>query len=496
MKIIIKFSPEIIVKSHSVRLLFIKVLVKNIKIVLKNHNKSVLIIRYWDHLKVHCQNDNYIQISEILTHVPGIHHILLVQDSVISSLEDIYHQIMLTDTYISLSGKTFCIRVKRRGNHVFNSRDITCYLGDKLCRNVDNVRVDLTKPDTTLYLEIKDNNLFIVIKRYIGLGGLPIGTQQDSLSLISGGFDSAVASYMLIRRGCKVHYCFFNLIKQNVMINSNVAVYKIAHYLWNQFGCSHRVKFISIDFSEVVREISSKIKSNYVGIVLKRMMIRAAASVASCLKIKTLVTGEVLGQVSSQTLENLTLINSAIPSRYIILRPLIVYDKELIISLSRKIGTEIFSKTVPEYCGIISKKSTAKANEEYITFSESYLDNGILSKAISKAHIIDIRDIPDIITINHRDFVVETTTILNCEDIILDIRSRNEQENQPLRIPKNINISIQEIPFYKLSDQFPKLDQNRTYLLYCDRGIMSRLQAIHLYQKGFRNIKIYRFSAN
>lgn len=495
MKILVKFSPEIFIKSCSVRIFFIKMLIKNIRIVLKKRNKFVSILRFWDHVQIHCKYNDYVSVSSILVDIPGIYCILIVQDSVIYSLEDIYHKIILTNCLHRLSGKKFCIRIKRYGNHVFNSQEIACYLGNKLCNNLDDVRVDLTKPDEILYLEIKNNHLFIVMQRYLGLGGLPIGTQQDSLSLISGGFDSAVSSYMLMRRGCRVHYCFFNLIGNNMDVYPSIEVYKIVYYLWNKFDCSHKVKFISIDFSEVVQNISSKIKNNYVGIILKRMMFRAAVLIAANLKIKALVTGEVLGQVSSQTLENLTLINNVIPENYIVLRPLIVHDKESIIELSRKIGTECFSRTVPEYCGVVSKKSTAKANKKYIELAENCLDTVILNKAVSQAHILDINDIP-IFTMNKQHFCsIETTAQLSSEDIILDIRAPNEQDkNYPIQIPKNIK--VQKIPFYKLSDQFPKLDQNKIYLLYCKHGIMSKLQAIHLYQKGFRNIKIYRFSVD
>lgn len=492
MQIIIKFSPEIVIKSRAVRIFFITILIKNIKIVIRNKNKFISILRYWDHLKINCQDDDYVQVSLILMKIPGIHHILLVHNSVIVSLEDIYYQIISISS-IQLSGKTFCIRIKRQGKHIFSSQEIARYLGNKLCHNIDNIRVNLTNPDETIHLEIKDNNLFIVIKRYQGLGGLPIGTQQHAVSLVSGGFDSAIASYMLIRRGCQVHYCFFNFIDNNIVTSNNIEVYKMVYYLWNQFACSHNVKFVSINFLEIIQEIFSKIKKNYIGIILKRMMIRAAASVADNLKIKALVTGEVLGQVSSQTLENLTLINSAISSKYIIFRPLIAYDKELIIKLSRKIGTEIFSRTMPEYCGMITKKSTAKANKKCVELEESYIDFTILNKAISQAHIMDVHDIPNF-TMCQYSFSIETTTKLSAEDVILDIRSKHEQVDQPLQISKNTQ--IQNIPFYKLIDQFPKLNQNKTYLLYCKQGIMSRLQAIHLYQKGFRNIKVYRFVTN
>lgn len=497
MKILVKFSPELFIKSNSVRIFFVKRLIKNIKIVLKKRNKFVSILQCWDHFQIHCQYNDYIQVSKILIDIPGIYCILIVQDSLIFSLEDIYHQIILTNCISRLSGKKFCIRIKRCGNHVFNSQEIACYLGNKLCNNLDNVRVDLTKPDEVLYLEIKDNNLFIIMKRYLGLGGLPIGTQQDSLSLISGGFDSAVSSYMVMRRGCRVHYCFFNLIGNNMDVHNNIEVYKIVYYLWNKFDCSHKVKFIAIDFSEVVRNISAKIRDNYIGIILKRMMLRAAVAVADNLKIKALVTGEVLGQVSSQTLENLTLISNVIPNNYIMLRPLIVHDKESIIKLSRQIGTECFSRTVPEYCGIVSKKSIAKANKKYVELAENGLDTVILNKAISQAHILDVNDIPMFTRNNNNQHVysIETTTQLSSEDIILDIRAPNEQDKYyPIQIPKNVK--IQKIPFYKLSDQFPKLDQSRIYLLYCRHGIMSKLQAIYLHQKGFRNIKIYRFPVN
>lgn len=480
MRIIIKFSPEIIIKSRSVRIFFIKILITNIKIILKKHNKLSLIVRHWDYLEVMYNNDE--KVFFLLQNIPGIHHFLLVKKNVFNSLKDIYEKVICIHTIDTLEGKTFCIRVKRSGNHVFTSRELECYLGDKICKNVNNVYVKLRNPEKFIFLEIKDNYLFIVIQRYEGLGGFPMGTQQELLSLISGGFDSAVSSYMLMRRGCKVHYCFFNFGG----VTYAEEVYKVAYHLWNRFGRSHKVRFISIDFSEVVKEILATIKYNQIGIVLKRMMIRAASSIASHFKIKALLTGEVLGQVSSQTMDNLSLINHV--SNYMILRPLISCDKEKIIALAKKIGTEEFSKVVPEYCAIVSKKSSVKSTEKCIKFEESRFNFMILDQAVSQINVLNIQDV--LKKILHQSFFkIEIATTLCCNDVVLDIRAEEEQEKYPFFIE---GIKVEKMPFYKLKNEFPQLNQNKTYLLFCSHGIMSRLQAIYLRKQGFYNVKIYR----
>ena len=120
---------------------------------------------------------------------------------------------------------------------------------------VMSARVKLTNPDVTVHLEVEDDRLLLIKGRYEGIGGFPIGTQEDVLSLISGGFDSGVSSYMLMRRGCRVHYCFFNLGGAA----HEIGVRQVAHYLWNRFGSSHRVRFVAINFEPVVGEILEKI---------------------------------------------------------------------------------------------------------------------------------------------------------------------------------------------------------------------------------------------
>lgn len=481
MKFIIKLFPEITIKSQSVRLRFIKILTSNIRNLLKHTDESLAVVRHWDHIEVRADDESQrATIQDTLTRIPGIHHILAVEDRSYSDMHDIYEQ-TLAMYRERLEGKTFCVRVKRRGKHDFTSQDVERYVGGGLNQHVAGTRVKLTHPQETVLLEIEDDRLLLITQRLEGIGGFPIGTQDDVLSLISGGFDSGVSSYMLMRRGCRVHYCFFNLGGAA----HEIGVRQVAHHLWSRFGASHRVRFISIDFAAVVNEILEKVDDGQMGVVLKRMMIRAASAMAERYGVQALVTGEALGQVSSQTLTNLRLIDNA--SDTLVLRPLISHDKEHIINLARHIGTEEFAKTMPEYCGVISKSPTVRAVKKRIEQEEGNFDFAVLDAAVEQAQSLDIREI----MAGPAAEVVEVETVADCgrDDIVLDIRSPDEQEGKPLLLD---NVMVELLPFYKLASQFATLDQSKSYLLYCDRGVMSRLQALYLHEQGFANVKVYR----
>lgn len=377
--------------------------------------------------------------------------------------------------------KTFCVRVKRRGKHEFTSIEVERYVGGGLNQHIESAKVKLSHPQVTVHLEIEDDRLLLIKGRYEGLGGYPIGTQEDVLSLISGGFDSGVSSYMLMRRGCRVHYCFFNLGGSA----HEIGVKQVAHYLWNRFGSSHRVRFVAIDFAPVVGEILEKVDDGQMGVILKRMMMRAASKVAERYGVQALVTGEALGQVSSQTLTNLRLIDGVTDT--LILRPLISHDKEHIIDMAREIGTEDFAKTMPEFCGVISKSPTVKAVKSKIEAEEENFDFDILERVVAEAQNMDIREIAE--QTSEQVIEVETVEALTGDEVVLDIRSNDEQEDKPLKIE---GLEVKSLPFYKLATQFGDLDQSRSYVLYCDRGVMSRLQALYLKEQGYNNVKVYR----
>lgn len=182
---------------------------------------------------------------------------------------------------------------------------------------------------------------------------------------------------------------------------------------------------------------------------------------------------------------NLRLIDNV--SDTLILRPLISYDKEHIINLARQIGTEDFARTMPEYCGVISKSPTVKAVKSKIEAEEEKFDFSILDKVVEEANNVDIREIAQ--QTEQEVVEVETVNGFGPNDVILDIRSVDEQEDKPLKVE---GIDVVSLPFYKLSTKFGDLDQNRTWLLWCERGVMSRLQALYLREQGFNNVKVYR----
>lgn len=481
MKFIIKLFPEIMIKSDSVRKRFIKILTSNIRNVLLRETENVAVIRNWDFIEVRAKvAEEAPMVLDLLKRTPGIHHILEVEEYPFETMHDIFEQ-TLAQVREELEGKTFCVRVRRKGKHEFRSLDVERYVGGGLNQRIETASVKLTKPDVTVRIDIDNDKMLLVKARHEGLGGYPIGTQEDVLSLISGGFDSGVSSYMLIRRGSRVHYCFFNLGGAA----HEIGVKQMAYHIWSRYSTSHKVRFVAINFENVVGEILEKIDNGQMGVVLKRMMVRAASKIAERFDIQAIVTGEALGQVSSQTLTNLRLIDKA--SDTLVLRPLITHDKEQIIAMAKEIGTDDIAKSMPEFCGVISKNPTVKAIESKIVEEEGHFNFEVLEQAVQNVQFLDIREIAQQ---TEKEVVsVETTAEFGENDVILDIRSPEETDEAPLKLD---NVEVKELPFYKLSSQFAELDQSKNYLLYCQRGVMSKLQALYLKENGFNNIKVFR----
>ena len=480
MKFIIKLFPEIMIKSDSVRKRFIKILTSNIRNVLDKHDDSVAVVRHWDYIEVRSKlEENRPHLIELLQRIPGIHHFLEVEECPFTDLHNIFEQ-TLERMRDALQGKTFCVRAKRRGKHSFSSLEIERYVGGGLNQHIETATVKLKNPDVTVRIEVDDDKLLFIKARHEGIGGYPIGTQEDVLSLISGGFDSGVSSYMLIRRGSRVHYCFFNLGGAA----HEIGVKQMAYHIWHRYGSSHKVRFIAVNFEGVVGEILEKIDNGQMGVVLKRMMVRAASQVARRFAIEAIVTGEALGQVSSQTLTNLRLIDEAADA--LVLRPLITHDKEQIIAMAKQIGTEDIAKSMPEFCGVISKNPTVKAVRDRILAEEQHFDFNILESAVQNAEYLDIRQIAE--ETEKGVVEVDAVSILGANDVILDIRSPEETDENPLVLEGR---QIIELPFYKVSSQFSELDQSKNYVLYCERGVMSKLQALYLKEKGFNNVQVF-----
>ena len=482
MKLIVKVFPEITIKSRPVRKQFIRQLGKNIRAVLRDLDPELRVDGVWDNLEVETQvSDTRVlgEMVERLSCTPGITHFLEINEYPLGDFDDVVEK--CKQHYADqLPGKIFAVRCKRGGKHSFSSVDIERYVGSQLRQQCGAAGIDLKNPQIEVRMEIRDQRLFVIHHQHNGIGGYPLGSLEQTLVLMSGGFDSTVAAYQMMRRGLLTHFCFFNLGGRA----HELGVMEVAHYLWQKYGSSHRVLFISVPFEEVVGEILGKVDNSQMGVILKRMMLRAATRVAESLSIDALVTGEAISQVSSQTLPNLSVIDSA--TDMLVLRPLLASHKQDIIDCATQIGTAEFAKHMPEYCGVISVNPTTRAKKPRIEHEESHFDIAVLERALERATRITVDRAIDQLG---EDLQIEEVGEALPGQIVLDIRHPDAAEDEPLALP---GIEVQTLPFYAINSRFKDLDINRQYLLYCDKGVMSRLHAHHLLSEGHANVRVYR----
>ncbi|MFC0711234.1 tRNA uracil 4-sulfurtransferase ThiI [Azorhizophilus paspali] len=482
MKLIVKVFPEITIKSPPVRKRFIRQLAKNIRTVLRDLDPELAVTGVWDNLEVETAVEEPRLLREMIERLcctPGIAHFLEVHEYPLGDLDDILEK--CKRHYAGqLPGKIFAVRCKRAGRHPFTSMEVERYVGGCLRQQCGAAGVSLSAPEVEVRMEIRDQRLFVVHRQHDSIGGYPLGALEQTLVLMSGGFDSTVAAFQTMRRGLMTHFCFFNLGGRA----HELGVMEVAHYLWQKYGSSQRVLFVSVPFEEVVGEILGKVDNSQMGVILKRMMLRAATRVAERLKIDVLVTGEAISQVSSQTLPNLSVIDSA--TDMLVLRPLIASHKQDIIDTAMRIGTAEFARHMPEYCGVISVNPTTRARRDRVDYEERQFDMAILERALERARLVPIDRVIDELG---EEICVEEVREVLAGQIVLDIRHPETVEDGPLELP---GVEVRALPFYALNNRFKELDNNRQYLLYCDKGVMSRLHAHHLLSEGHANVRVYR----
>lgn len=480
MKFIVRLQAEITVKSKSVRSRHGKLLTANIRNQLKPFDQRIAVRWMWDKIEVELPQDAPAQVCdnviERLQRTPGILLFERVQYHPLTDFDTLLHWVLQFKAE-QLAGKTFAVRVKRKGQQSFTSQDMARYIGGGIRARVAGTEVKLKDPQEEVVLLVAEQDVFLVERRFEGLGGFPLPSQETVLSLMSGGFDSTVSSYFLIKRGARTHYCFFNLGGDA----HEAGVREIAYYVWKQFSPTHPVKFISIDFAPVVDAILQQVDNGLMGVVLKRCMLRAASLATRYVNAQALLTGEALGQVSSQTLSNLAVIDEVTDT--LVLRPLIAMDKQDIVNIARKIGTEVLAAAMPEYCGVISNKPTVKANLAKVREAELALPDSLLAAQVDAAEILDIRELHDA---QRQKVAFEVKA--DMPTVILDIRSAEECEQTPLEATP---FPVQPLPFFKLESTFATLPKDTQYLLYCAQGVMSRMQALHLREMGHHNVAVY-----
>lgn len=486
---LLKLFPEITIKSRSVRRQMTRCLVGNIRNVLRPLGETIDVQGGWDALKVLVPTDAepnwYREIQETLCDIPGVHEVQCVEEVPFISFEDTAAR-LLPVWRDAIAGRTFRITVKRRGVHDFTSEQLECHLGRALLDAAPDAKVRLKEPDVDVRVDVVECRLRMVRQRWSGLGGYPLGLQGQALTLISGGYDSPVAAWKMIRRGIKTHFLFFELGGAG----HEAAVREVAHHLWHRYSRSHRVKFIAVPFEGVVAELQRSIPDGLIGVALKRMMVRAASRIATRARIPMLVTGDAIAQVSSQSLTNLVLMDEA--SDVPILRPLIAEDKQTIIDTARQIGTATYAEGMPEVCGAVSQRPNTQARHDKVIAAEENFDFSVLDAAVQRAVLTRSDQLleqahtaaPEL------EVITDLQTAANGSAVsVIDIRPPAEREAAPLSLSQ---IECLEIPFFELQSRAEALPDDRRYLLYCAQGVMSRMQAMHLHDRGLTHFGVYR----
>lgn len=274
-------------------------------------------------------------------------------------------------------GETIKVEVKRADKKFpVTSLELSRMLGKMLVDNL-GVKVSLNNPLKKIYVEVLSGEAYVFTDRVRGLGGIPVGSSGKVLSLLSGGIDSPVASYLIMKRGCRVHYLHFHPFHDNAEAE-NSKIMEIARRLLLYSGKTVVVFIPTYEFQMATVNIPAR----YDLVLFRRFMLKVAEKVAEAEGAKAIVTGESLAQVASQTLENMVAISSGL--RTPVFRPLIAYDKDEIVALAKKIGTyELSIKPYKDCCSIIARHPETRAKLEKVEELEKKIDmDSVVSRSL------------------------------------------------------------------------------------------------------------------
>ncbi len=293
----------------------------------------------------------------------------------------------LINYYENDKNLTFKVDSKRTDKSFpLTSPELNAKIGGNILESFGNLKVDIHKPDFTVFIDIK-SSAYIYIKRTKGLGGLPLGSSGEGLLLLSGGIDSPVAGFMMAKRGMNINAIHFH----SYPFTSKRAHQKAMDLAQILSAYTGKMRVYSVNLAEIYKSISKNCPRRETTILSRRFMMRIASKISEKYGYQALITGESLGQVASQTVESMSVINES--SMLPILRPLIAMDKKDIIEISEKIGS--YDKAIEPYddcCSIFAPDSpVTKPKLKYIEKSEENLAIETLeTHAIESMKIIEI----------------------------------------------------------------------------------------------------------
>lgn len=380
---------EVSLKGTTSRKRMEKRLAKNIEeaLTVNNINASVSISRGRLWLCCFDDEEKSLVACGVLSHVMGVVSSSPVLKISFSSLNELVEK-ALNFFKDRMSGKSFAVRARRVGQHSFTSKDVERALGAALLQ-LGKARVDLENPDYIAFVEIRGGSAYLYDKVVPGPGGLPVGVEGKVLSLFSGGIDSPVATWYALKRGCEVDLVLFNIGGEKQVWS----VAMVAKVLADGWMYGYSPKMYVIDMRPIIAKIALEVPENYVVVILRRAMNRVAERLANRIGALALVTGESLGQVASQTLNNIHVIEESI--RIPVLRPLIGMDKDEITFIAKRIGTYEYSIKIEEYCTLGARTTTPRAKLDKVKECEARagISEADVDKVIDEATAIDLRSI-------------------------------------------------------------------------------------------------------
>ena len=319
---------------------FIRQLKGNIKHALHGFDNEVVMTH--DHLYIRGYDLNREQdMLDILVDISGIFYVSIIEiyDKDEKTLRHAALDIMRRKTI-----KTFKIFCKRNDKtYPLMSDIINRMLAKEILQNTE-MTVDVHKPDFTLEVKIYHNGAYFIVDKYKGAGGYPLGIVGQSLMMLSGGIDSPVAAYLMLKRGIRISCIHF----ASPPYTQEGVIYKLKELLGALNRYQSKIDLYVIPFTKLQEKIYEQVRPSYTITIMRRMMYRLSERLANRLHIKMLVNGESIGQVASQTLDSMHTINAV--TTMPVIRPLATVDKEDIIKLARKIKTYDISIQPYEDC--------------------------------------------------------------------------------------------------------------------------------------------------
>ena len=325
--ILIKYG-ELSTKKGN-RNFFIKTLYENVKNKLKKYD--VKISKDRARMYIEFLDSDLDDIKKIIDRIFGIHmyHIASIVDTNIDVIKTSVLEIMKNEKF-----ETFKVETKRSDKSFeIHSQDMNRVLGGVILKNIDTSRVDVHNPDILVTVEIREKNTYIYLNSYKGSGGYPVGTQPKGMLMLSGGIDSPVAGYLAMKRGVKFDAVYFEAIPHTSLEARN----KVIELCKKLAGYTDQINLHVVNFTPIQEEIYKNCREDYCITIMRRMMYRIMEKISTSHKGYAIINGESIGQVASQTLTSMRVINSV--TNMPVIRPVACLDKLEIMEIARKIDT-------------------------------------------------------------------------------------------------------------------------------------------------------------